>query len=164
MHTQVPAVKIDAKPGEIFKIKVPKPVYKKEILPVSKTDLNKIAKTLGTTTYGPRRGLAIWCRLFACEKGLTPNSTDPDIKLRFKNLKREVDEHFGWMPTSSMWLNEYAADAYQWINTSFAVHPLLHHRFQVAARPIAEGAITAALKNKTEKEDEDSSSSSSSEE
>eukprot|EP00392_Amoebophrya_sp_AT5.2_P010927 g10997.t1 len=139
---KVPEIKIDAKPGEMFEVVIPKAVYKPEVLPISRNDLIKIAKELGTSTYGPRRGLAIWCRLLACEHGLTPNSTNPVTKQRFQDLKTEVGQHFGWLPKSNMWIDEYAVDAFQWINTSFAIHPLMAHRFRVAAqeRTMPDGA------------------------
>eukprot|EP00392_Amoebophrya_sp_AT5.2_P005051 g5060.t1 len=111
-----------------------KAVYKKECLPITKKDISEIAKTLGATTYGPRRGLAIWCRLHACEKGITPNSTNANTKQRFEDYRAEVGQHMGWMPRSNMWLDEYATDAFQWIHTPFAIHPLTQHRFDMAAK------------------------------
>eukprot|EP00392_Amoebophrya_sp_AT5.2_P003948 g3953.t1 len=130
--TKVPKIKVDALPGEIFSIKVPLPVYKKEMLPITKSDVTIIAMALGTTGYGPRRALAIWARLYMCELGIHDSSTDPTQKNRYLNYKTTVDEHLGWVAGSDMWTAEYSKDAWQWRDTAFAIHPLTANWFKTA--------------------------------
>eukprot|EP00392_Amoebophrya_sp_AT5.2_P006327 g6338.t1 len=129
----VPVVKVDPKPGEVFKIFVPAALVHEHLLPFTISDLAGICKTLGTTLYGPRRALALWFRIRAAELGIYPKledgKSDNPAHVIFKCA---VCTHMGWTPTSTMWEDEYTIDVFQHQYKSFHIHPLMYAKYSAS--------------------------------
>eukprot|EP00392_Amoebophrya_sp_AT5.2_P006235 g6245.t1 len=126
---RVPFIKINPTPGEMFIARVPKAVFSTDILPITRSDLEGIAKTLGASLYGPRRALAIYLRLRVAELGVKPLLPDGKVDPVFVGYKREVCKWMGWSATSTMWEKVYSADAFEWRKSGFQIHPLVRSYF-----------------------------------
>eukprot|EP00392_Amoebophrya_sp_AT5.2_P017390 g17740.t1 len=128
----VPVVKVNAKPGEFFAIFVPADCYDARMLPIEKSELASLCRRAGTTTYGPRRALAIFLRLAQVHQQILPRKECP----RFRKFKERVQAHMGWSPSSDMWEEEYSKDALLYLRHTFAVHRKLKEWLTIpAARP-----------------------------
>lgn len=141
----VPVVKVDPEPGEFFAVWIPKDCFDINTLPFTCQDLHSIAGKLGTTTYGVRRALAIWLRLLLMNLGIEPKIQDANhgkahkfsvgacakwvANPKFEMFKTKVCAHLGWSKNSTTWEDVYSSDALQYLNTEFAISPLMRSWF-----------------------------------
>eukprot|EP00392_Amoebophrya_sp_AT5.2_P010517 g10581.t1 len=117
MQAIIPAIKSVPVPGETFSVYFPAKLYSEGIFPVEPLELDKIAMTLGTTSHGVRRALAIYLRRRAAEVGATPGTREYAI------FKKRVCDSFAWTQNSLMWEGVYSLDVIKYVNTTFMVHP-----------------------------------------
>eukprot|EP00392_Amoebophrya_sp_AT5.2_P012582 g12689.t1 len=113
----IPSIKSVPVPGETFAVFFPAALFSEGLFPVEATELDRIAHTLGTTSHGIRRALAIYLRRRAAEIGAYPGTQEYAI------FRKRVCNHFAWTLNSVMWEDVHSLDVIKYVNTKFMVRP-----------------------------------------
>eukprot|EP00392_Amoebophrya_sp_AT5.2_P014674 g14835.t1 len=124
----VPSVKAVPVPGETFSTFIPRAIFFSEVFPVSETQLDIIARKMGTTSHGVRRALALYLRRRAAELGPMPRE-DGTSSVECQTFKNKVNYFFGWTHGSTMWEEHYSTDVVNFVNCDFTARPAIDKWF-----------------------------------